>query len=179
MSEHLNGSGCPNCKKSKGEKKIRLFYESQKTFDDCKGVRNKLPFDFYLNELNILIEYDGRQHFQPVEHRGGENEFLRNKECDKIKNEFALKNEIKLIRIPYHIKDINKELRKLLFQEGSVIEVGGVIFVSGQIVYNPQTPQPNLFAVANPAGQIMFSVNPSGNAYVSGNLYVAGTTTTN
>jgi len=33
--------------------------------------------------------------------------------------------------------------------------------------------------VANPAGQIMFSVNTSGNAYVSGNLYVAGTTTTN
>lgn len=59
------------------------------------------------------------------------------------------------------------------------IEIGGVIFVSGQIVYNPQTPQPNLFAVSNPAGQIMMAVSPSGNVYVSGNLFVAGTTNTN
>lgn len=59
------------------------------------------------------------------------------------------------------------------------MEIAGVIFVSGQIVYNPQTPQPNLFAVSNPAGQIMMAVSPSGNVYVSGNLFVAGTTSTN
>ena len=121
MSSHLKGSGCPNCRKSNGEQKIRLFleennikYEPQKTFDECVGIRNKLPFDFYISDLNVLIEYDGRQHFEQIKHWGGEKKFLKNKECDKIKNDFASKNGIKLIRIPYHIKDINKELKKLL-----------------------------------------------------------------
>lgn len=68
-NEHLMGAGCPVCIESKGEKLIRRFLEShlinftpQKRFPDCKDKRT-LPFDFFLPDYNLCIEYDGIQHF--------------------------------------------------------------------------------------------------------------------
>lgn len=70
---HLNGNGCPICNESKGEKEIRRYlkdknikYKSQKTFDDCK-YKQKLQFDFYLPEYNLCIEYNGIQHYIPID----------------------------------------------------------------------------------------------------------------
>lgn len=60
------GSRCPQCTASSGEKIVRDWLETnkinfvfQKTFDDCKDKR-VLPFDFYLLDKNIIIEYDGQ-----------------------------------------------------------------------------------------------------------------------
>lgn len=36
---------------------------------------NTLPFDFYLPYYNTCIEYDGVQHFKPIDYFGGEKEF--------------------------------------------------------------------------------------------------------
>jgi hypothetical protein len=103
-----NGSCCPNCyNKSKGENKIKLFLESNKIdytpqhgFKDCK-YKQVLNFDFYLPKYNICIEFDGRQHFEPVEKFGGVEEFELTKIRDSIKNSYCEDNNIKLIRIPY------------------------------------------------------------------------------
>ena len=104
-SNHMQGKGCPTCRESFGERYIRNYldlknirFEKQKKFNDCKFI-NKLPFDFFLPDYNILIEYDGIQHFQPIKQFGGEPEFLKTQKKDKIKNEYCLKNNIKLIRI--------------------------------------------------------------------------------
>ena len=35
-----------------------------------------MPFDFYLPKHNICIEYDGKQHFEPIDIFGGEDEFI-------------------------------------------------------------------------------------------------------
>lgn len=107
---HLQGGGCPTCQESKGERFISNFlteynidFIRQKKFDDCtnklkgKGC-TKLPFDFYLPKSNVLIEYDGRQHHEDV--WGSEN-LLRTQNLDKIKSNYAKRNKIKLIRIPY------------------------------------------------------------------------------
>lgn len=59
------------------------------------------------------------------------------------------------------------------------IEIGGMLVVSGQIVYNPFNPQANLFQLANPAGSIVFSVSNSGSVFVSGDAYIGGVTSTN
>jgi hypothetical protein len=32
----------------------------------------KAPFDFYLPDYNLLIEFQGRQHYEAVEKFGGE-----------------------------------------------------------------------------------------------------------
>lgn len=102
---------CPHCKESKGEKKIgdvlkrlNIKYETQYKFNDCKS-KKCLPFDFYLTEMNVLIEFDGEGHYRPVNWNGNKEVAL---DCfigtiirDTIKNEYCKKNNIKLIRIPY------------------------------------------------------------------------------
>lgn len=85
--------------------KCQIKYEKEYRFSDCR--KNKpLPFDFAVfdkhNNLIALIEADGVQHFKPVEYFGGETIFLEQKERDKIKDEYCLRNNITLIRIPYY-----------------------------------------------------------------------------
>jgi glutaredoxin len=108
LNNHLNGQGCPVCLETKGERKIRHFLEENnikfqqyKSFDGCR-YKNPLPFDFYLSELNICIEYDGPQHFEPVTYFGGEERLEYTIMLDKIKNKFCIDNDIKLIRIKYN-----------------------------------------------------------------------------
>ena len=119
---HLRGHGCPKCseelKISKGELKIEtilkennIYFETQKKFENCKNI-HQLPFDFYLPDLNILIEYDGEQHFKAVEYFGGERTLLQTQQRDKIKTDFTKKENIKLIRISYwNYKNIEKILK--------------------------------------------------------------------
>ena len=106
-NSHLNGQGCPICKESKGEKSIRYYllnkginFSREKKFKNCINEK-LLPFDFYLPDYNICIEYDGKQHFEPVERFGGINGFKKIKENDSIKNIFCENNSIDLIRISY------------------------------------------------------------------------------
>lgn len=116
----LFGKGCPICCKSVGERKIRQWldehkirYEYQKIFNDCRDKR-PLPFDFYLPDYNKCVEYDGEQHFEPIEHFGGEEEFEIRINHDQIKTQYCSDNNISLLRIPYY-KDVITELNNFLF----------------------------------------------------------------
>ena len=122
-SSHLSGAGCPHCMESKGERKISKFldqknieYVRQKKFDDCIGLRYKLPFDFYLPKYRVAIEFDGKQHYEPMEYFGGLESYNRLKVNDKIKNDYCEDNFIELIRIRYdqidRIYDILNECLK-------------------------------------------------------------------
>ena len=110
-NSHYKGSGCPNCKLSKGEERIQFLLKNiefviQKTYDDCLSpIGSKLKFDFYLPEYNMCIEYDGRQHFMPVKYFGGEEQFTKQKINDNIKNNYCKLNNINLLRIPYYDYD--------------------------------------------------------------------------
>lgn len=125
-SKHMIGQGCSSCNDSKGELKIRIWleenvikYEYQKTFDNCKNIK-KLPFDFYLPEYNLCIEFDGLQHYIPVEYFGGEEKFKKLKYNDSVKTKFCKDNDVKLLRIRYNqINNIETILRK---------EIDNVIF---------------------------------------------------
>lgn len=93
----------PRNEPSAGELEIKnildsrnIKYERQKKFDDCKN-RNKLPFDFYLPDYNICIEYDGRQHFNERTMYFTEDIEIN----DNIKTEYCKDNNIELIRIRY------------------------------------------------------------------------------
>jgi hypothetical protein len=101
-------SGCPKCCESKGERKIKSFlkennlsYVSQKIFNDCKD-KDYLKFDFYLKEHNTCIEFDGIQHFEPLDFFGGIVQLKDVKKKDEIKNKYCELNHISLIRIPYN-----------------------------------------------------------------------------
>lgn len=102
-----NGSGCPRCFKSKGEKRIlecldNLCIKSIPQYKNilCKDKRF-LPFDFYLPEYNICIEYQGEFHYQPHWNNNGKKYLKITTKHDKIKKEFCEQNNIDLIEIPY------------------------------------------------------------------------------
>lgn len=116
----LAGCGCPKCNESRGEKQIRLWLEKnnirytfQHSFEDCCDIK-PLPFDFYLLNKNICIEYDGKQHFEPIDYFGGEDRFKYQIKHDNIKNEYCKNNGISLLRIPYY-KNVEEELNNFLF----------------------------------------------------------------
>jgi hypothetical protein len=68
-----------------------------------KGVGGlPLRFDFAImenNNLKMLIEYDGKQHFEIA--FDDEKSFTRTQIHDKMKNDFTKENDIPLCRIPY------------------------------------------------------------------------------
>ena len=119
---HLLKKGCPQCNSSKGELKIEnwlkknnLKFTYQKTFSNCKNPKtnHKLLFDFYLPRKNILIEFDGIQHFKQIFNRESPHIVQYR---DSIKTLYAKNNNIKLIRIPYFkIDDIEKILKENIF----------------------------------------------------------------
>jgi very-short-patch-repair endonuclease len=83
------------------------------------NCRNKkpLPFDFYLPELNICIEYDGIQHYKTWKGKQADLYIVnlqKTKQHDLIKTNFCKDNGIRLIRIPYTIKSINEHLNFIL-----------------------------------------------------------------
>lgn len=102
LSGHTQSCGC--IRSSIGENNIQkilqennINYIKEYTFTNLP----KLRYDFYLPDLNILIEFDGEQHYRDT--GWGNLESTQNR--DKIKNEYALSHNISLIRIPYYERD--------------------------------------------------------------------------
>lgn len=132
-SGHLRGSGCPHCGESHGEKiiysyilKNNLQYENQKTYKDCRNPNTNflLKFDYYICEYNLLIEFDGQQHFIPSIGRTtsncktGKKNLHDIQQRDKIKTNYCRSRHINLLRIPYWDKHripelIDRMIRKI------------------------------------------------------------------
>ncbi len=121
VSTRMNGKGCPKCKESKGEKEIARFlnennikFERQYKFNDCKN-KQKLPFDFYLPDYNVCIEFQGLQHFREMGYFGGKEKLERTKLTDEIKEKYCHLNNIHLLKISYlDIKNIDNILKNFL-----------------------------------------------------------------
>ncbi len=107
INAHLSGQGCPNCNESKGEKFIKKYllendisFIQQYKFKDCKD-KQLLPFDFYLTDLNICIEFNGRQHYEPISYFGGIDSFKSQIKRDNIKKKYCVDNIIYFFIIKY------------------------------------------------------------------------------
>ena len=116
----IKSCGCK--KESLGVKKIKEILENNKinfdteyTYSDCKNI-NLLPFDFhfYFNNEEILIEFDGIQHFLP---KWGQEELIQTRIRDNIKNNYCKQKGIKLYRIPYTDETKFYNLENLLNNE--------------------------------------------------------------
>lgn len=112
---HTVSCGCSN---SKGEVKLKqiliglkIKFEEQKTFADFVNEHNHYyRFDFYLPDYNTCIEYDGIQHYKVAGWQTEEG-LAETKRRDSIKNNYCIKNNITLIRIPYtHYDDMNEKI---------------------------------------------------------------------
>ena len=102
-----HGRRCPKCSYSNGEIVVEkilndnsIRYEHPKTFPDLMD-KNKLHYDFYLSEYNLLIEYQGKQHYGSVKYFGGEQSYAKQKAHDEMKKKYAFDNGYSFIAIPY------------------------------------------------------------------------------
>ena len=95
------------CLKSKGEARICKIltvlnqeFIQEKTFENCVFENGTFArFDFYLPQRNLIIEYDGEQHYTGWIGKDNLNEIQAK---DKFKTEWCEKNQIQLLRIPYY-----------------------------------------------------------------------------
>lgn len=110
----LMGNGCPKCKRSRGERFIskwlkenNINFIEQKSFSDCRD-KQPLPFDFFLPDYNMCIEFQGPQHFnahffitRTKSKEKGNELFETQKRHDQIKKDYCKKNGIQLREIKY------------------------------------------------------------------------------
>jgi len=104
----LRGHGCPVCNESKGEKAVRdyldeqqIVYQAQWIEHSCKTTR-VMPFDFYIPSKKLVIEYQGRQHFEFVSHfHKTKADFVQSKKRDELKRAWCIANKIRLLEISY------------------------------------------------------------------------------
>ena len=126
----LKGYGCPICAsyfKSKGEEKISNFLKinnieflTQYSFDKLVGLKGGLLlYDFYIPKYNILIEYNGEQHYRPIDYFGGEEKFKVQQEHDRRKREYAENNGFQFIEIGYWDFNNIDEILNRIIQEAA------------------------------------------------------------
>jgi hypothetical protein len=127
--DHLFGQGCPVCRNSKGESQIcsilssmGITFEQQKKLEGCVN-KKLLPFDFYIESHNLLIEYHGNQHYAPNDFFGGEEEYLLRIKNDSIKEQFATDNGYHLLVIPYWENDIEAILKQTICKKNELLNI--------------------------------------------------------
>lgn len=121
---HFN-TGCPFCNASHGEKLINDIlskagykYEKEYRIKEC-AIQRPLPFDFavFIKDKMYLIEYDGIQHFTPVDIFDGDKGLSIRKRNDRLKNDYCIEHNIPLLRIPYiiDIKNNSDSIQSIIF----------------------------------------------------------------
>lgn len=107
------------CIRSAGEMVIAKYlteknisFQQEYRFEDCRDER-PLPFDFCIfnenNEIQFLIEVNGKQHYEPrysSDPEVSQRLFEIQKKHDKLKEVYCLEHNIDLLIIPYY--DLNK-----------------------------------------------------------------------
>lgn len=103
---HLQGRGCPRCH-LKSQSKL---FEKLKTIFNCEEFvweyndrwLGKQRIDIYLPKYKIGIEYQGEQHFCPIDIFKGVEGFKIRQIRDKLKLEKCIENNVKLFYINYN-----------------------------------------------------------------------------
>ena len=104
----LSGNRCPNCSDTQNSHGIRAILKTLDKNDiaykremPIHTEEHRLRFDVYIDGINTAIEFDGHQHFKPVDLFGGEEGFKKRQYLDNLKNKYCQEYDIKLLRIPY------------------------------------------------------------------------------
>ena len=98
------------------------LYKITKThFNNCEYQKKfdwlgQQSLDIYIPKYRVGLEYQGIQHYEPVELFGGEQGFLETKERDERKRKLCLDNGVKLIYWPYNLEVNNDNFEKVIEQ---------------------------------------------------------------
>ncbi len=95
-------------KTSKWKNEGLLYSIIKENFSDYTIIREYSPswlsplrIDIFIKEINLAIEYQGKQHFVPVNVFGGEEAFLKGQKRDKQKFELCKENKVNVIYFTY------------------------------------------------------------------------------
>ena len=119
-NDHLNGHGCPFCRKSKLEENVdKVFKKLSISSNRQKRFRwlCKQSLDFYLQQYNIAIECQGIQHFESVDFFGGKKHLEYIQQLDARKKQLCEEHGIKLYYINYN-DDVETKLKEILKENG-------------------------------------------------------------
>jgi len=115
--------GCPHCQSSSGEVEIseildskKTEYIKQKSFKGCINpeTKRRLKYDFYLPQKNILIEFNGIQHYEYIGYwHGNKNTLASQQYRDFLKQQYALSNGYRYLVIKY-TENIAQKLNQFL-----------------------------------------------------------------
>lgn len=101
---------------SKNEQLIAMLLDKRKIeyireyLDEYNGHLHR--FDFFLPDFDIIIEYNGKQHYESIEHFGGQKQFELRQQRDLEKQKYCEQEKIKLIIFDYQqsSKDIETKI---------------------------------------------------------------------
>ena len=107
----------------RGERMLKqkeVFALLQKGFAPLEVIQEASPpflaglrYDVFIPELRLAVEYQGEQHFRPVEAFGGEEGFLRTVERDRLKAQLSEINGITIEYIRYD-EDIVQRCQEII-----------------------------------------------------------------
>lgn len=127
--KHIIGQGCPICAQELCYSETRLFEELKKLLPQYTIIRQqKFPWltknkslDIYIEELDLAIEYQGEQHFWPIEYFGGKNKFIKTQLLDNEKYNECKNNNIKLLYFSFMKKLPNTYLGTIYNQVNDLV----------------------------------------------------------
>lgn len=121
---HINGCGCPKCRVTKTQ--LKIFNILCSTFPDEVWLWEYSPhwlgnqrIDIYNPRINLAIEYNGEQHYMPVNTFGGKIGFEKTQLRDKQKIEKLNNHNCIIYIIPYYdfnIDNIIKQINQYLYE---------------------------------------------------------------
>lgn len=108
---HICGCGCQSCPTAKLKSQTLLYDKLKNTFQDeiilCEINNNTVPwlelqrFDIYFPQYNIAVEYNGKQHYEPVKFFGGGEFFKLQQKRDELKRSKCKENSCHLFELRY------------------------------------------------------------------------------
>lgn len=107
------GTWCPRCRRSHGERLIAEILDRYnvlyKEEVHIKILGRQARFDFFLEEHNLAIEFDGPQHFQVYRRYTPDKKTLEKAQrYDQEKVQYCVENNIRILRIAYNTQNIEK-----------------------------------------------------------------------
>lgn len=105
---HLQGKGCPHCKSKEQTNLFNKLIQDFPNEEILYEVGNRIipwldgqRFDIYFPKYNIAVEYNGPQHYMPIERLGGEISHFKTVERDKEKRKKCEENNCILFELKY------------------------------------------------------------------------------
>lgn len=105
--------------KPKWKHELSLFHAVRKNHPDTlyqyrPDWLGRQSLDLYIPSIRTAIEYQGIQHYHPIEFFGGEEALSQRQELDRMKKQLCEENDIRLVEWPYDTPPTQESIRRVL-----------------------------------------------------------------